>query len=48
MKTTKSPFRSGHSMAMIIPDALVKVFSITIKSRLTIKDTKDGFRVKVR
>lgn len=48
MRTTKNPFKSGNSIAMVIPDVLVKLFNITTKSRLTIKDTKDGFRVKVR
>jgi antitoxin component of MazEF toxin-antitoxin module len=48
MKTTKSPFKSGNSMALIIPDAIVKIKGITIKSRLTIKDTKSGFNVKIR
>ena len=48
MKTTKSPFKSGNSMALIIPDAIVKFFGIGTKSRLTIKSNKDGFSVKVR
>lgn len=48
MKTTKSPFKSGNSWAFIIPDAIVKFFGITEKSRLTIKTNKDGFSVKVR
>ena len=33
MKTTKSPFKSGNSMALIIPDAIVKFFGISTKSR---------------
>ena len=48
MKTTKSPFKSGNSMALIIPNAIVKFFGIGTKSRLTIKSNKDGFSVKVR
>lgn len=48
MKTTKSPFKSGNSMALIIPDWIVKSKNVTIKSRLTIKDTKGGFNVKIR
>ena len=48
MKTTKSPFKSGNSIALIIPDALVKFYGITTKSRLTIKSVKGGFNVKVR
>ena len=48
MKTTKSPFKSGNSLALIIPDAIVKFFGISVKSRLTIKSNKDGFSVKVR
>ena len=48
MKTTKSPFKSGNSMALIIPDAIVKFFGISTKSRLTIKSKMGGFSVKVR
>ena len=48
MKTTKSPFKSGNSMAFIIPDAIVKFFNISAKSRITIKSTKSGFNVKIR
>ena len=48
LKTTKSPFKSGNSMALIIPDAIVKFFGIVAQSRLTIKSNKDGFSVKVR
>jgi antitoxin component of MazEF toxin-antitoxin module len=48
LKTTKSPFKSGNSMALIIPDAIVKFFNISTKSRITIKSTKSGFNVKIR
>lgn len=48
MKTTKSPFKSGNSIALILPDWLVKSKGITAKSRLTIKDTKQGFNVRVK
>jgi hypothetical protein len=48
MKTTKSPMRINKSLALIIPDAIVKFFGITAKSRLTIKTNKEGFKVKVR
>ena len=34
MKTTKSPFKSGNSMALIIPDAIVKFFGIGAKIKV--------------
>ncbi len=48
MKTIKTPFKTNKSLAVIIPDAIVKYLGITEKSRLTIISTKDGFRIKVR
>jgi len=48
MKTTKSPMRINKSLALIIPDAIVKFFGITDKSRLTLISSKEGFRVKVK
>lgn len=48
MKTTKSPFKSGNSIALVIPDFIVKAKDITEKKRLTIELTSYGFKVKVR
>ena len=48
MKTTKSPLRINKSLAVIIPDAIVKYLGITEKSRLTITSTEKGFRIKVK
>jgi len=40
--------RINKSLALIIPDAIVKYLGITEKTRLTITSTKEGFKVKAR
>lgn len=48
MKTTKTPIKLNKSLALIIPDWIVKAKDITEKTKLTISLTETGFRVKVR
>ena len=48
MKITKSPLIINKSIALIIPDAFVKSYEITKKSRFTLISAKGGFRIKVR
>lgn len=48
MKTTKTPFKSGNSIALIIPNFIVKAKDITEKKKLTIELTSFGFKVRVQ
>lgn len=48
MKTTKTPIRLNKSLAMIIPDWIVKGKDITEKSRLVIEQSSYGFKVRVK
>lgn len=48
MKVIKKPLKINKSLAVIIPDAIVKVYGITEKTRLIIQDASFGFKVRVR
>ena len=48
MKTTKTPIKLNKSLAVVIPDWIVKSKDITQDSRLTIEQSSYGFKVRVR
>jgi hypothetical protein len=47
MKTTKTPLKVNKSLAVIIPDWIVKAKDIKAESKLTIILTSYGFKVEV-
>ena len=48
MKVIKKPLRVNKSLAVVIPDAIVKMEGITEKTRLIIVSASYGFKVRVR